>query len=165
MDVLIRKAKKKDVNQVYNILLEMIRSEDTSSKIVSNSLLDLRKRRSDFIKSAKQELIREFKEKKSIYLIAEIDNKILGYVRGSIIEDKDPFFKTVKIGHLNALVVLKQYSGKGIASKLNISIEKWFKENKCSQIHLEVFENNPAIQIYEKWNYKTFNRKMVKNLK
>lgn len=164
MDVLIRKAKAKDVSEVYAVLLEMITSEDSSSKKVSGFLMNLRRKKSDFQESAKKELIREFRERNSIYLVAEIDKKIVGYVRGSILENKDPFFKTNKIGYLNALAVLKKYAGRGIASKLNQSIEKWFKENKCSQIHLEVFENNPAIQIYEKWGYITFNRKMAKKI-
>jgi diamine N-acetyltransferase len=164
MDVLIRKAKKKDVDEVYNVLLEMIKSEDASSKRVSQFLMDSRKKRSDFQDSAKQELIREFRERNSTYLVAELNDKIIGYIRGNIIQNKDPFFQVTKIGYLNALAVLKNHSGKGIASKLNKSLEKWFKENECSQIHLEVFENNPATKIYEKWGYKTFNRKMGKKI-
>lgn len=165
MDILIRKAKAKDVDEVYAVLLELIKSEDSSSRKVSQFLMDLRRKRSDFQESAKKELIREFREKKSLYLVAKVDNKIVGYARSSIIENQDPFFKTNKSGYLNALAVLKKCAGKGVASKLNQSIENWFKENKCDQIHLEVFENNPAIKIYEKWGYKTFNRKMAKKLK
>lgn len=164
MDILIRKAKKEEVDEVYDVLLEMIKSEDLSSKKVSNFLMYLRRKRLDFQESAKQELVREFREKNSLYLVAETDNKIVGYVRGSILENKGPFFKTTKIGYLNALAVLKNFTGKGIVLKLNQAIEKWFKEEKCNQIHLDVFENNPAIQIYEKWGYKTFNRKMARKL-
>lgn len=126
--------------------------------------MDLRKRRSDFVESAKQELLREFRERNAIYLVAEIDSAIAGYVRGSIIESKDSFFRNVKIGYLNALAVLVRYRGRGIASKLNRAVEQWFKDNSCSQCHLEVFENNPAIRIYEKWGYKKFNRKLAKKL-
>ncbi len=164
MVVLIRKAKKEDLDQVYDVFLEMIKSEDLSSRKVDNFLIGLRRKRPDFKESAKQELVREFRERNSIYLVAETGNKIVGYIRGSIIENKDPFFKTIKIGYLNALAVSKKHTGRGIASELNKSLEKWFKENKCSQIHLEVFENNPAIKIYEKWGYKTFNRKMSKKI-
>ena len=164
MDIIIRKAKKSDVNEVYSIFLELVKSEDASSKRVSKCLMDLRQKKFGFTQSSKRELLREFRERNSIYLVAEINGKIVGYARGKFIENKDPFFKTVRIGLLNALAILKKYSRKGIASKLNKSIEKWFKKNKCSQIHLEVFENNSAIKIYPRWGYKTFINKMVKKL-
>lgn len=162
--ILIRKAKKSDVHQVYAVFLDMVKSEDASSKKVSNFLMDLRKKRKDFVVSAKKELLREFKENNSIYLVAERNKKVLGYVRGTIVENKNPFFKSIKLGYLNAIVVLKKYTGKGIASLLNKSIERRFKENNCSQIHLEVFEHSPSISIYEKWGYKKFNIKMAKKI-
>ena len=160
----IRKANSKDIDQIYQLFLEMIKSEDFSAKKVDKCLLNNRKKRQDFISSAKKELLKEFKEKNSIYLITEINNKIVGYVRGFIIENKDPFFNSIKIGYLNALVVLKKYNGKGIGSLLYKEIENYFKKNKCKQIHLEVFENNPAITIYKKWGYKSYIKKMVKKI-
>jgi len=149
-DILIRNAKESDVEQVYNVLMEMISSEDNASMNINPFLMDLRNKRSDFVDSAKKELIKEFNEENSAYLVAEINNKIIGYIRGSVVENEDPFFNKIRIGYLNALVVLKEYSGKGIASKLNNELETWFKENDCKQIHLEVFDKNPAINMYEK---------------
>lgn len=160
----IRKARVADVGQVYAVLLRMFASEDASAKKASKRLLDQRRRRKDFATSARKELLREFKEKNAVYLVAVVDGGIVGYARGSVVEDKSPFFKTARIGHLNALAVLKKYEGKGVASKLNAELEGWFKKRGCSQIHLDVFENNPAIRIYERWGYRTYNRKMVKNL-
>jgi ribosomal protein S18 acetylase RimI-like enzyme len=164
MMVTIRKAQKDDVNQVFAVLLRMIASEDASAKKTSKCLLGLRRRRKDFVASAKRELLREFREKNAGYLVAVQDGKIVGYARGSVVLEKSPFFKPVRIGYLNALAVLKSHAGKGIASALNMEMERWLKKKGCSQIHLDVFERNPAVRIYEKWGYKTYNLKMVKRV-
>lgn len=164
MDVIIEKAQKKDVNGVYVVLLEMIKSENACARKVSPSLMKQRIKRSDFEASAQKELLRSFKEKNSRFLVAKVDGKVVGYARGSIVKNKDPFFKTVTTGYLHALAVLKKYTKKGIASLLYEKIETWFKENKCSHIYLEVFEHNSAIKIYDKWGYVSCNKKMVKKI-
>lgn len=163
-EITIRKAQVNDLDQVYYLLLEMIESEDNSSKKVAPYLMNLRVKKKDFEKNAKEELLREFSEKNSVFLVAESDNEIVGYIRGILIEMKDAFFETCKYGYFNALVVNKEHNGKGIASRLNAILENWFRDNGCNQIHLEVFENNPAYKIYEKWGYKPFNTKMFKKL-
>lgn len=162
--MILRKAKVSDVEQVYDILLEMISSEDKAASKSSKELMKSRIKRNDFKTSAEKELIREFREKNSLYLLAEINSEIVGYVRASMKEQKDPFFNTIKIGFLDALAVKKNNSGKGIASALNKEAEKWLKEQGCTQIRLEVFNENPAIDIYKKWNYKAFNTQMIKKI-
>jgi ribosomal protein S18 acetylase RimI-like enzyme len=126
--------------------------------------MDLRKRRINFSKSSKKELLKELRKRKSFFLVAESENKIIGYIRGTITEDKEPFFKTVKTGSINSLVVSKKYRGKGISSKLNKEMKKLLKENKCSYLSLGVIETTPAFNIYKKWGYKSFNRHMIKKL-
>lgn len=163
-EIKIRKAKRNDLDQVYYLLLEMIEAEDCGSKKIAPDLMNLRIRKKDFEKKAKEELLKEFSEKNSIYLVAEVNNEIRGYLRGSFVVMSDAFFETHKVGFLNALVVSKKHNGKGIASKLNADFEEWLKNNDCKQIHLEVFKNNPADKIYKKWGYQTVNKKMFKKL-
>jgi ribosomal protein S18 acetylase RimI-like enzyme len=164
MEIIIRKATIKDIEQIYRVYLEMIKSENESVRKIGNYLLDIRNKRENFILASKKELLQEITEKNTIYLVAQIDEKIIGYIRGEFLEKKDPFFKPIKIGYLHALVVLKKWRGFGIASRLNSEVEKWFKKKGCSQVHLEVFEHNNAIKIYKSWGYKIFINKMSKKL-
>lgn len=164
MEIVIRKAKVNDIEQIYEVCLAMITSEDESARKVGGYILDTRNKRKDFVLSCKKELLREIKDKKVLYLVALTNDKLVGYIRGEFIEKKDPFFKPIRIGYLHALVVLKEWRSHGIASQLNGELEKWLRKKKCRQVHLEVFENNEAINMYEKWGYKKFINKMSKKL-
>ena len=164
MGLKIRPATNKDVVGVYKVFLNLLKVEDESLKDVANNLMNLRKRKKNFEVEAKKELIREFKEKKSLYLVLVNNKKIIGYCYGSYEKPKDPFFDRPVIGYLNSLVIDKKFQNKGFASKLYQEMEKWFKKNKCEYIRLEVFFKNSAVNIYEKWGYKTAISKMVKKL-
>jgi GNAT superfamily N-acetyltransferase len=158
----IRKATARDVDDVYGVMLELFVPEDKASK--KAGLSAIRVRRKDFKTSAKKDLLRAILDKNSLYLVAEDGGDIIGYGYGVVKKEKSPFFVTVPIGYLSAVVVAKNYRGKGVASALHDLLVTWFKKNKCVQIHLEVFEGNPAVPIYEKWGYKTFVRKMGKKV-
>ncbi|MBT5021417.1 GNAT family N-acetyltransferase [Candidatus Woesearchaeota archaeon] len=162
MTVLIRKAIKKDIEEIYNCFLDMAKSEDTSTKKIDRAFMLLRQRRKDFVTSSKKELLREIRERNSLYLVAEENKCVVGYAYGTIKKQKSPFFVTKTIGYFNALVVRNRYRGKGIASKLRNELENWFKIKKCKLIYLEVVEQNNAKEIYKKWGYKNSNLVMVK---
>ncbi|MBU0615789.1 MAG: GNAT family N-acetyltransferase [Nanoarchaeota archaeon] len=160
----IRKARSKDINGIYQCFLDMAESEDRSSKKIAGFLMSVRKRKKNFETSAKKELLREIKEKNSIYLVAEENQEIAGYIYGSIKITKSPFFDLPKVGHFNALVVRKKFRGYGISKLLNQELEKWLKKQGCKMVYLEVFSENPASELYLKWGYKKANYIMAKKL-
>jgi len=160
----IRVANSKDILGIYECFLDMAETEDKSSKKIASFLMEVRKRRKDFETSAKKELLREIREKNSIYLIAEQNEEIAGYIYGSIKNTKSPFFKLPKIGYFNALVVRKKFRGLGIAKMLHQELEKWLRKNGCKYIYLEVFSENSASELYFKWGYKNVNYIMAKKL-
>ena len=162
--MIIRPAKKEDIEQIYNLFLELYKEEDNSAKKTAKFLKNLRKKRKDFEKSVKKELLKGIRERNSIYLVAEIDNKLVGYCYGQFTKTKDPFFKPSTIGYLHSIIVNRKFRGKGIAKKLHQEIIEWFKKKKCSTIYLEVFVNNSAISLYKGWNYKTATCKMWRNI-
>jgi GNAT superfamily N-acetyltransferase len=163
--MIIRKAKSSDIDQIYQCFLEMEKTEDISAKKSAQFLFDARKRRKNFEQCAKKELLREIRERNSIYLVAVENDVVLGYSYGSISKNKNPFFDFPKLGYFNALLVRKKYQGKGIAKLLYLELENWFKEQKCKLIYLDVFFHNPAKNIYPKWGYKFSNEIMMKELK
>ena|SRR3989338_4742197 len=164
MQIKIRKAKESDLNGIYSVFLDMADSEDMAMHNSGTSYTRTRIRRKDFEKSAKKELLREIKDSKNLYIVAEIGNKIIGYARATLESKKSPFFKPAKIGHFDAICVLNGHRGKGVSTKLRNEIERWLRQKKCSEIQLDVMESNPAAKIYEKWGYKVFLNKMSKRV-
>ena len=145
-------------------MLELIEAEDDASKHAHETMLETRRRRGDFETSAREELLREFEEPNSRFLIALEKDEIVGYARAAILEQPDPFFETTRVGYVHALCVRASERGKGIASQLYREIEPWLKSEGCRQVHLEVFDANEATKIYEGWGYTRFLSKMVKEL-
>ena len=77
----------------------------------------------------------------------------------------DEFFSAPNVGLFHALLVTKKYRRKGIAKKLRLEMEKWFRKKKVDFIYLEAFAMNPAVNVYKKWGYKTSTYKMFKKVR
>ena len=88
----------------------------------------------------------ELENKNSKYLIAKIDNEIVGFVGITIILDT---------ADITNIVVKKNYRSKGISKILLENIITLAKSNNCSKINLEVNETNIiAINLYKKYDFK-----------
>ncbi|MBW3011402.1 GNAT family N-acetyltransferase [Candidatus Woesearchaeota archaeon] len=160
----IRKAKPSDLEEVYKLFLEMLASEDKAAKKAGISLIRMKRDDRSFEKNAKKELLKEIKKKDGIYLVAEDKGKLVAYAYGFLVTSVDPFFKAPKTGYFSALLVTKKYRGKGIGKTLYKQLEDWFNKKKCDLLVLEVFLENPALRLYEKWKYKPGMCKMFKKL-
>ena len=88
----------------------------------------------------------DFKSNLSKYIVAKIDNEIVGIAGIKIILDEANIMNIVtKIDKRNL----------GIGSKLLKNLIILSKKNNCNLITLEVNENNlPAIHLYDKFNFK-----------
>ncbi|MEM1645058.1 MAG: ribosomal protein S18-alanine N-acetyltransferase [Ignisphaera sp.] len=83
-----------------------------------------------------------------LFLVAEINNKIVGYVSGILRRDG--------LGHIVSICIHPAYRRKGLGVKLMEFIEGIFREkfNVC-KYRLEVrISNNPAINLYQKLGYR-----------
>lgn len=87
----------------------------------------------------------ELQNENSVYVIAKIDNEIVGFAGISIIFDE---------ATITNIVTKKSFRNCGIASNLlSYLINLCISQNLCS-ITLEVNEHNsPAIHIYEKYGF------------
>jgi RimJ/RimL family protein N-acetyltransferase len=102
----------------------------------------------------------EYIKKTSLFLVAEVEGKIVG----STTLQKS---KTKRISHVAefGITILKEYSGLKIGTLLMEEVIKWCKENQVEKIELEVFEENiPAIALYKKFGFIEEGRKN-KNIK
>ena len=80
------------------------------------------------------------------YFVAEIDNKVIGFVGTWLIVDES---------HIKNVAVHPDYRKNGIASKLIDAMISYCKEHGCIAYTLEVRAGNiPAISLYEKHGFK-----------
>lgn len=165
-NILIRKSKGKDLEQIYKIFLELAKSEDNATKKLDKKLMKVRKRKKDFKTIAKKDLLKSIRSRKSTFLVAEeIDkNRIIGYCYFTLNKSWCNFFKKPPILYLNAIVIMKQYRKKGISSKFMEVVNKIAKEHKCNHIFLDVISTNPAKEIYRRWGFKTGTETMFKKI-
>ncbi len=83
-----------------------------------------------------------------LFLVSELDGKIVGYVCGVVRKDG--------YGHIVSICVDPNYRGRGIGRRLMEEIERVFRElfDIC-RYRLEVRVSNvPAIKLYEKLGFK-----------
>jgi ribosomal protein S18 acetylase RimI-like enzyme len=134
MKIKIRRAQKKDVNNIFNL---------------GNKLKDLLKaskqqkghfhEKSEFLEFIK-------KPKNDILLVAEINNKFMGFICAEII-DKDWCL-------LDNIAIDKRYWGRGIGTKLINELYKILRKKKVDYIQLLVEKSH--IQTQKFWKSKGF---------
>lgn len=148
MEINIRKANKGDLKQYINLV-----------SIANNELQRIIQKK---IKYTYKEIIKDFKKdlKDKIILVAEYNNKIRGYLVGSI---QNQYSK--KVGHIHILFVLTKFRKKCIAKSLINEFIKFLKKNKIKRVKLNVnVENKNAIKVYKKINFKITRHELNKEI-
>ena len=83
----------------------------------------------------------------SQYVIARIDDKIVGYAG---------FWEVVDEGQITNIAVKKEYRRQKIAEKMLLKLIKKARDKKLVSLSLEVRESNiAAINLYQKFDFKT----------
>lgn len=95
---------------------------------------------------SKESIRKELKNDLARYLVAELDNKIVGYVGVWFVVDE---------GHITNVAVHSDYRGKKIGDKLVKEMIKLCKESKLVAMTLEVRSSNTVAQnLYRKYGFK-----------
>lgn len=95
---------------------------------------------------SKESIRKELKNDLARYLVAELDNKIVGYVGVWFVVDE---------GHITNVAVHSNYRGKKIGDKLVKEMVKLCKESKLIAMTLEVRASNTVAQnLYRKYGFK-----------
>jgi ribosomal protein S18 acetylase RimI-like enzyme len=98
--------------------------------------------------------------------IAEMGEKLVGFAH-VIINDAPPFPIVVprRFAILDSIVVKASYQKHGVGKMLMDKMQAWAIDKGATSIELNVYEfNENAISFYEKLGYRTFSRKMSKEL-
>lgn len=106
--MIIRKAEKKDFDSILKLQLEL---EDTECKFDSNLI-----ERCYDTKDGRKRLKERIQNNKYVFLVAESNNEIVGFIDGRIM-DEAIWYKE-KVGILERICVLKENRRKNIASNL-----------------------------------------------
>ena len=122
-----------------NISFDLMKEEDIDSVLEISSL-------SFSIPWSKDSYIQELTNPVARYLVAKIDNKVVGFVGTWIVLDES---------HITNIAVHPNYRKQGIASKLLEKFLTYCQSQGCVAYTLEVRSGNKAARaLYEKHNFK-----------
>ena len=95
------------------------------------------------------------------FVVAEISNKIVGYIMCKMEHGFSNFKKLgfVKKGHVVSIAVMNEHRSKGFGSALVNESIKGVNIRQCSELYLEVrCSNNDAVKLYEKLGFSIIQR-------
>ena len=144
--MIIRKTKISDYDSITSLYKQLHEAE----KKYDNNLID------EYNIDKEQEKIikKRIRSRKDIFLVAEIDNKIIGLIYGEI---PDIIFYKEKVSFLKHLCVDKEYRNKSIATKLIQEFSDKSQEKGAIYIRLNAFEKNTnAVNLYKKMGFEEY---------
>ena len=140
-DLIIRKATIEDLNDITNL---------------NNKLFKLEKENYDDTLVENWPLSEDGNEYFQYVIVATINNKVIGYLAGSINEKGS--YEEVQYGEINNMFIDEKYRKYGIGKKLINEFKDYCKDNKIYNIKVEAsYKNKGAIEFYHKNGFNEFN--------
>jgi ribosomal protein S18 acetylase RimI-like enzyme len=88
-----------------------------------------------------------------IFLIAEIEGEIVGYVKINL-NNRDDSVKGIKTVEMERIYAGKEHIGKGVGKELMQASIQEARQRDCDSLWLGVWEKNRrAIEFYKKWGF------------
>ena len=105
-------------------------------------------------------------KEKAVFLVATVNNCVIGFITASITENKTiTFLKPKIICRIGTVVVEEQFQKKGIGRDLMSKIEEWSVSKGVNEIRLEVMEFNIlGQQFYDSIGFVNSSRVMAKQI-
>ena len=142
----IRKANINDYESVINLYKQLFDTEKVfDDNVVKTYKVD---------EQEEKKIKKRIKSRKEIFLVAEIDNRVVGLIDGYIIES---IYYKEKISYLNHLCVDEKDRNNEVGSKLIEEFSKISNNKGAKYIKLNVFEKNiPAFNLYKKLGFESY---------
>lgn len=154
----IRKAMKEDLDEIVELYVKFFNYMSKFAKFVKDKKDSVNKNR------LKNFLAKRIKlSDKKIFLVAEENNKILGFIESEIINSRESRTDKRVVEVVDIYVDKKR---KGVGNKLLKEIEKWAKSKNTKFILWEYLSGNKVAENFcIKNRFKHFKIKMLKKLK
>lgn len=153
----IRKAKLTDVDEITELNIELMqyhKKYDSYYIIVKNARALVKKHTKLKIKS-----------RNALVLVAEVDGKIIGYLKAEI-KKHNPIYTNNVIGNLGDEFVITKYRRYGIGKELTKEFLKWLKLKKVKEVIVTVDSRNKiSINAWKKFGFKDFQLKLKQKVK
>lgn len=155
MEITIRQVIDSDREPFVNFTVQLSRfnrsNHDNQCKYDNHELVI------DLIRNKAEETFNNRSEN-TLILIAELEDKPVGYALGRIFEeDKTADNGTGRMGLFDELFVDGTVRGLGVGRKLLDEIIKWMKKKEISRIKLHAYSwNNNAKRLYKKNGFKEY---------
>ena len=160
--VKVRKARKEDLTELKNLYVNYTLDIE---KITPPRQRFYKKKKINFKQMHDKAFIKSLEDKSRFYLVALVENKIIGGISGRIEIFKNPMYEdSIKIGNVEFVFISKKSRGKRISTILFKALVEEFKKKKCNIMRLEVATKNPAKKIYEKWGFESSAIKMMRKI-
>lgn len=151
MGAVVRKAELKDTKDANNLLTLLIRNEKQYDPSINENCV---------ISRFYEDMI---SNDSNILLVAEIDNKIIGYLYGYIVDNGNTYLD--KVSKLDALYIIKEYRKNKIATKLINEFKSWSLKNGVKYIELQVLnDNTSAVNLYKKEGFRSFKSTLINKI-
>ncbi|KOS29314.1 acetyltransferase [Bacillus anthracis] len=139
---MIRLAKETDPEAIMDIRKEIILSKTTTKFFIVSP----KKLPNDT--NAEREKIRKSNEKGNLYIVYEIDNKVVGFLLFNR-------YELDRLRHAGTMGIKEAYCNQGIGTKLIEFLIRWAKEqNGLEKICLGVVSvNDRAIKVYKRMGF------------
>lgn len=152
----IRKAKKTDFDKILKLSKELHEAELPFDKNLNKNYYNNKKTIKDLKKS--------ISSREKLFLVAELDNDVIGYVNGYLIDKEEAYIE--KVAYLDHLCVNEKYRKQGIGKMLIDEFTSMMKEKNAKFIKLNAFESNiPAVSLYKKEDFKEYSIYYMKEIK
>lgn len=147
---MIRAASKKDISTVDKIWVETAQY---------HGALDSRlAMRFDDIDSITEFHYKQLKAKKTLFLVAEVEDEVVGFLIAHVMT-APPHHLTTKVGIIDGMAVTSTFRSQGIGSQLYERILEWFETQNVERIDTSVAAMNPKAQTF--WERKGFSPRII----
>ena len=156
MNLIIRKAFVEEVDKIQHLNNELINfeMEQGFDNYVKDWALS-EESKEYFIDLIKNQYV----------VVAEVENKIVGYLAGSIYKDLSYSYYEGLTAEANNMFVKAEFRAHGIGRKLFLSFIEWCKSNNAKRIMVTASsENANAIKFYKSIGFENINLTLKKEL-
>ncbi len=158
-NIVIRNATTNDLTQIIELYKQL---HETEQPFDFNLMEPAQYYKSEPFKKNTIRLEKEIRSKKIKFLVATLENEVLGYISGSI---NKPHCYNNNVLLCNELVVSLEQRQKGIGKKLILCLIEWGKKKEAVAIHLSIFEKNlKALSVYKKMGFENHFIRLYKKI-